>query len=98
MFCDRKTLYHYLSCERFALHTEHSRLHCIFAISEPSIRLVSLTLQLAEFNFEVRYIYKKLKYNQQFDEISRIRTNVETIYNNDDEDIPALILDDTNGM
>lgn len=79
--------------ETFIFHNDHSALHWLLTLDKPSGRLMRWLLCIAEFDFQLKY--KRRSANQQADSLSRLATNAETIYYDDDDAIPALLLPNT---
>lgn len=73
---------------------DHAALHCLLTIDDQSSRLMSWSLWLAEFDFDVKY--KNGKMNTQVDPLSRLYTSSETVHQDGTEYIPAFELDFVN--
>lgn len=86
-----KKLSPYPLYEPFVVHTDHTALHWLLIIDDPSGHLMRWRLRLAEYDFEVGY--KKGKANTQADALSRLVTDRETIPDNND-DIQTFLIDE----
>lgn len=78
----------------YIFHTDHANFHWLLTIDDPSGRLMSWLLRLAKFHFQVKY--RKGSPNQQADAPKPLRTNAKTVYDDDDNDIPAFLLNNSN--
>lgn len=78
----------YLAFERLTVYTDHAALHWLLNISEPSGRLMQWRIRFSEFDFSIQY--KRGKINTQADALSRLRTDVETEYVSDEDEIPVF--------
>lgn len=74
--------------------TDHSALHWMRTIDDPSGRLISWGIRLAEFDFKVKYEMGRM--NRQADALSRLNSTGETIPHEDNEDTSVFQLNVVN--
>lgn len=89
-----KKLRPYLIYERFTIFTDHTALHWLLLIDDPSGRLIWWRLRLAEFEFDVKY--KKGKVKTQADALSRLNKTGETIHDDENDDLPVFFIERVN--
>lgn len=75
--------------ETFIDDINHAALHCFLTVDDPSGRLIRWRWRLAEFDFQVKH--KKEDANQRAEDLSRLLTNVETIYHDYYDDFTEFL-------